>query len=231
MYNVLLTHDVANFNVPIHGFLEILLKDPKLDERQRRYVRSALVQSDNISELITDIRELSRLRARGDEAPLEPVDIMPVIKEAKEDIFTNAVYEDIETRFTSTVESATTLADAFLKDLFYNLLSNACKYGRGAPVELEISEHQQDGKEWWKVQIKDGGKGIPDERKAGLFKRYDKLDTEHGSDGHGLGLSVVGALCERYGGQVWAEDRAPGDPSKGTAFVVLLPRTTDRPEV
>ena len=40
LYNVLLTHDIANFNVPIHGFLEMLLKDPKLDDRQRRYVRS-----------------------------------------------------------------------------------------------------------------------------------------------------------------------------------------------
>ncbi len=231
MYNVLLTHDVANFNVPIHGFLEILLKDPKLDERQRRYVRSALVQSDNISELITDIRELSRLRAKGDEVPLEPVDMIPVILEAKEDIFSNAVYEDVETRFVSTVGSAVTMADGFLKDLFNNLLSNACKYGRGAPVEIEVGEHAQDGKEWWKIMIRDEGKGIPDERKAGLFKRYDKLDTAHGSDGHGLGLSVVGALCERYGGKVWAEDRVPGDPSKGSAFIVLLPKAiTERGE-
>jgi len=227
MYNVLLTHDVANFNVPIHGFLEILLKDPKLDERQRRYVRSALVQSDNISELITDIRELSRLRAKGNEAPLEPVDIIPVIREAKEDIFSNAVYEDIETRFVVTVDSAMTMADAFLKDLFYNLLSNACKYGRGAPVEIEIGQQEKDGREWWKIEIRDGGKGIPDERKAGLFKRYDKLDTVHGSDGHGLGLSVVGALCERYDGSVWAEDRVPGDPNKGSVFAVLLPKLNE----
>lgn len=227
MYNVLLTHDVANFNVPIHGFLEILLKDPKLDERQRRYVRSALVQSDNISELITDVRELSRLRAKGMESPLEPVDIIPVIREAKEDIFSNVVYEDIETRFMATVGSAMTKADAFLKELFYNLLSNACKYGRGAPVEIDIAEHERDERKWWKIQIIDGGKGIPEERKAGLFKRYDKLDTAHGSDGHGLGLSVVGALCERYGGFVWAEDRVPGDPSRGSVFVVLLPMLID----
>ncbi len=226
MYNVLLTHDVANFNVPIHGFLEILLKDPKLDERQRRYVRSALVQSDNISELIADIRELSRLRAKGSEVPLEPVDMVPLILEAKEDIFSNPVYEDVETRFISTMDSAVTMADGFLKDLFNNLLSNACKYGRGAPVEIEITEHVQDDREWWKIQIRDGGKGIPDERKAGLFKRYDKLDTAHGSDGHGLGLSVVGALCERYGGEVWAEDRVTGDPSRGSVFVVLLPKVT-----
>jgi signal transduction histidine kinase len=224
VYNVLLTHDVANFNVPIHGFLEMLLKDPKMDERQRRYVRSALVQSDNISELISDVRELSRLRSKLGEMPLEAVDMVPVIREAKEDIFSNAVYEDIETRFESTVETAEIKADAFLKDLFYNLMSNACKYGRGLPVEIKITEQCDDTGDWWKVQIVDGGRGIPDERKAGLFKRFDQLDTEQGSDGHGLGLSVVGALCERYGGRVWAEDRVPGDFSKGSVFTLLLPK-------
>ncbi len=227
VYNVLLTHDVANFNVPIHGFLELLLKDPKLDDRQRRYVRSALVQSDNISELISDVRELSRLRSKLGEMPLELVDMIPVIKEAKEDIFSNAVYEDIETRFESSMEAAEIKADAFLKDLFYNLMSNACKYGRGLPVEIKITE-QTDGIDWWKVQITDGGRGIPDERKASLFKRFDQLDTTQGSDGHGLGLSVVGALCDRYGGKVWVEDREPGDFSKGSIFTVLLPKPSPK---
>ena len=230
VYNVLLTHDVANFNVPIHGFLEMLLKDPKLDDRQRRYVRSALVQSDNISELISDVRELSRLRSKLGDMPLEVVDMVPVIREAKEDIFSNVVYEDIETRFESSVASAEVKADAFLKDLFYNLLSNACKYGRGMPVEIKIGELADEKGEWWAVQILDGGRGIPDERKAGLFKRFDQLDTIQGSDGHGLGLSVVGALCDRYGGRVWAEDRIPGDYSKGSVFTVLMPKTSTRPK-
>ena len=227
VYNVLLTHDVANFNVPIHGFLELLLKDPKLDERQRRYVRSALVQSDNISELISDVRELSRLRSKLGEMPLELVDMIPAIKEAKEDIFSNAVYEDIETRFESSVEVAEIKADAFLKDLFYNLMSNACKYGRGLPVEIKITE-LTDGIDWWKVQITDGGRGIPDERKGDLFKRFDQLDTTQGSDGHGLGLSVVGTLCDRYGGKVWVDDREAGDFSKGSIFTVLLPKLSPK---
>jgi signal transduction histidine kinase len=182
------------------------------------------------NKLITDIRELSRLRIKGKDIQLSPTDFIPVIKEAKEDIFSNVVYEDIETRFESTVEVANIMADGFLKDLFYNLLSNACKYGHGAPVEISISETVREDREWWKVQIKDGGKGIPDERKPSLFKRYDQLDTVQGSDGHGLGLSVVGALCERYGGKVWVEDRVTGDPSKGSVFVVLLPKHIDMPK-
>ncbi|HOQ26869.1 MAG TPA: ATP-binding protein [Methanomassiliicoccaceae archaeon] len=39
-----------------------------------------------------------------------------------------------------------------------------------------------------------------------------------------MGLSVVAELVRRYGGQVWAEDRVPGDHTQGARFTVLLPR-------
>ena len=65
------------------GFLEMLLKDPSFDDRQRRYVRSALVQSDNISELISDVRELSLLRSKLGDQPLREVDIILVIRGGK----------------------------------------------------------------------------------------------------------------------------------------------------
>lgn len=228
VYNVLLTHDIANFNVPIHGFLEMLIKDPKLDPRQRRYVRSALVQSDNISEVITDIREMTRLRSKVGDAPLDIVNLVPVLKEAREDLLSNAVNEDVETHFDTVTEVAKIRADASLKMVFHNLLAQACKYSMGRPVEIHVMEHNDASGEWWKVCIKDAGKGIPDEQKEAMFKRYDRLDTAHGSDGHGLSMSVVATLIERYHGQVWVEDRVPGDHSRGASYNVIFPKVMSR---
>ncbi len=226
MFNVLLTHDVANFNVPIHGFLEMLLRDPTLDARQHRYVHSALVQSGNISELISDVRQLFALRSQRNGWSLEPVDMIPVIREAMRDIFVNAAYEDVETTFESTVDRADVLANALLKGLFYNLLSNACKYGLGKPVNIKVDGLEQNGRMWWRVAIEDHGKGIPEDMKARLFKRFDRLDTSHAAEGHGLGLSVVKELVRHYGGMVWVEDRVPGDHGQGARVVVLMPQHT-----
>ncbi len=228
MYNVLLTHDVANFNVPIHGFLEMLIKDPKLDMRQRRYVRSALVQSDNISEVISDIRELSRLRSQMGEAPLETVNLVPILKEAREDLLSNAVNEDVEAHISSAPDMAMVMADASLKVLFHNLLAYAFKYGQGRPVEIDVMEHVDASGVWWRVRIMDAGKGIPDEQKKGMFKRFDRLDTVQGSDGYGLSMSVVGILTDRYHGKVWVEDRVPGDPCKGASYNVIFPKIDTR---
>ena len=152
--------------------------------------------------------------------------MIPVIHEAMRDIFINAVYEDVETTFEGTVDKADVLANALLKGLFYNLLSNACKYGLSKPVNIKVDGLEQNGRMWWRVAIEDHGKGIPDEMKTRLFKRFDQLDTSHAAEGHGLGLSVVRELVRHYGGRVWVEDRVPGDHGQGTRVVVLMPQLT-----
>jgi signal transduction histidine kinase len=223
VFNILLTHDVANYNVPIHGFLEMLLTDPKLDERQRRYVKSALAQSENISSLISDVRKLWKLRAT-EQTPLLEVDLSSILAEAIHDIQKNALYGDIQILYRTPPGDFKVNADSFLKDVFYNLLSNACKYGDQKPIEVTVTDHQEDEREFYRIAVADHGRGIPEERKKFLFRRFDQLDSESAAEGHGLGLSVVNALAERYGGRVWVDDRERGDFSKGSVFSLIIPK-------
>ncbi len=223
VYNILLTHDVANYNVPIHGFLEMLLTDPKLDERQRRYVKSALAQSENISSLISDVRKLWKLKAT-EQSPLLDIDLSPILAEAIHDIQMNALYGDIQIIFHCPPGRLMVKADGFLKDVFYNLLSNSCKYGDQKPVEVTVSEHKESGQAFYRVSVADYGHGIPEERKNFLFRRFDQLDSESAAEGHGLGLSVVNALADRYGGRVWVDNRVSGDFTKGSIFSLIIPR-------
>jgi signal transduction histidine kinase len=57
-----------------------------------------------------------------------------------------------------------------------------------------------------------------------VFQRFENLDTGMAAESHGLGLSVVKALVDRYQGKVWVEDRVKGDHAKGSIFVILLPK-------
>jgi len=222
LFNSLLTHDVANYNVPIHGFLEMLVTDPKLDERQRSYVRKALIQSDSISSLIANVRKLAELSAAENVNP-RLVDIVPLISRSIGEIYLNTLNADLSVFFNPRIDSAFVMADDLLEGLFFNLLSNASKFG-GGQVSIEISPHEENGRHYWKVDFIDRGKGIPDERKKRIFDRVWELDSDRRSEGHGLGLSVVKALCERYGGRVWIEDRIKGDHTQGSVFSVILPR-------
>lgn len=224
MYNILLTHDVANYNVPIHGFLEMLIKDPKLDERQRRYVRSALAQSQNISKLITDVRKLWNILESDAQVELVPVDLIPLLHDIVREIRSSYLFSDIPIELQYPEGNALVMADALVRDLFHNVISNSAKFGDMRKVEVVVRPELMDGLEYWRVEVRDQGKGIPDERKPFLFQRFENLDTGMAAEGHGLGLSVVKALVERYQGKVWVEDRIKGDHTKGSVFVVILPK-------
>ena len=224
MYNILLTHDVANYNVPIHGYLEMLAKDPKLDERQRRFIKSALAQSENISSLISDVRKLSMLRSLEAVQEFSPVSLVKVAKECIESLRMNTLYEEIEIKFAPPEGDAIVEGDELVKDVVYNLLSNACKYGGAGPIEVEVHEHDEDGNSFWRMDVKDRGEGVSEERKAFMFRRFDNFDVESASEGHGIGLSVVRALSERFGGRVWVEDREKMDQIQGSIFSVTFPR-------
>jgi signal transduction histidine kinase len=55
-----------------------------------------------------------------------------------------------------------------------------------------------------------------------VFERFATGMT--GVKGFGIGLSIVSALVEKYGGRIWAEDRIKGDFSKGSVFKIALPK-------
>jgi signal transduction histidine kinase len=77
---------------------------------------------------------------------------------------------------------------------------------------------------FWRLDVKDRGEGVSPERKAFLFKRFDQFDVESAAEGHGIGLSVVAALSERFGGRVWVEDRESVDQIRGSMFSVIFPQ-------
>ncbi len=224
IYNILLTHDVANYNVPIHGFLEMLIKDPKLDERQRRYVKSALAQSQNISNLITDVRKLWNILESDASVELVPVDLVPLLHDIVREIKTSYLFSDIPLELQYPEGTALVMADPLVRDVFFNIINNSAKFGDMKKVDVMMRPDRIGEVDYWRVEVRDQGKGIPEERKPQLFKRFENLDSGMAAESHGLGLSVVKALVDRYQGKVWVEDRIKGDHTKGSIFVIMLPK-------
>ena len=78
------------------------------------------------------------------------------------------------------------------------------------------------------MKLTDRGIGIPDEFKDKVFTReYKKLVRPdrpilQRSRGAGMGLSLVKALVERYGGKIWVENRVYDDSTRGSSFIFIL---------
>lgn len=222
-YNDLLAHDVANFNVPIHGYLEMLISNPCLDEKHKGYVWKALKQADNITSLVSNVRRLSEIRLREGSKEMKPVDIIPILSQLIAD-HSNTICDGIVIRFEPSIDSAIVNADEEVRDIFMNLLKNACQFGGGSIVEISVSRYNEDAVAYWKVDFSDHGKGISDEWKERIFQRFWETDSDRRAETKGLGLCVVQALCQYYKGMVWVSDRVEGKPSSGSVFSVSLPR-------
>ncbi|HRW39342.1 MAG TPA: HAMP domain-containing sensor histidine kinase [Aquihabitans sp.] len=104
-----------------------------------------------------------------------------------------------------------------------NLLDNARKYGGGAtrvevrkvPVGIQIA-------------VEDAGPGVPEEERDLIFDRFSRgagSNRRAGSEGVGLGLSLVAEHVALHKGRVWVEDRPDGEP--GARFVIELPVAWD----
>jgi signal transduction histidine kinase len=111
---------------------------------------------------------------------------------------------------------------ALMKEVFCNIINNAIKHSEGdVTIDVRADDVERSGRKFYDVSIADNGPGIPDELKARLFNRFQRGDTK--AHGRGLGLFIARSLVESIEGDIRAEDRVPGDYSKGARFVISLP--------
>lgn len=83
-----------------------------------------------------------------------------------------------------------------------------------------ISKTIEDESKFIKIEFLDNGIGIDDERKQGIFQEV--YDEKKGTNGMGLGLSLIKKIIELYHGKIWVEDRISEDYAKGSRFIVQI---------
>jgi two-component system, OmpR family, sensor kinase len=105
-----------------------------------------------------------------------------------------------------------------------NLVENALNY---SPIASTVTiEWGADHESAW-LAVLDQGPGIGADERERVFERFFRGEASRDSEGTGLGLSVVEALAERWGGSVRLEDR----PEGGTRCEVRLPLIVEHAEV
>ena len=104
-----------------------------------------------------------------------------------------------------------------------NLLSNAMKYGAGAPIAVGVAAAGQSaaGPPQVAFWVRDGGPGIAAEDHERIFGRFQQaLGLEATGGGFGVGLWVAREVARCMGGEISVASR----PGAGAEFSVVLPQ-------
>jgi signal transduction histidine kinase len=171
--------------------------------------------------LINQVLDLSKIEAGKLELNPQTVQLAPLIEEV---IGTaRQLADQNKNRLTAEAPDdlgSLTVDPMRLRQVLFNLLSNACKFTKEGEVRLK-AKRVADGHEWIELAVVDSGIGMTLEQQAKIFEEFTQADssTAQRFGGTGLGLAITRKLARMMGGDV----TVTSEPGKGSVFTVRLP--------
>jgi signal transduction histidine kinase/FixJ family two-component response regulator len=102
-----------------------------------------------------------------------------------------------------------------IEQVIANLLSNACKYGAGKPIEIQVGEEHGRAR----LSVQDHGIGIPAADRDRIFERFERAASRRHYGGLGLGLYISRQVVQAHAGAI----RVQSQTGEGSTFIVDLP--------
>lgn len=220
LYLDLLGHDIDNRNQAVISFLELLLLDKDLKNKQKKFINKAIEQAYGVSDLVNNVQILSNLKLN--KFKVVKADLSSLLKDTVEKITLENPGRTIKINWTLPKEDSNIITNELLAEAFNHILSNAIKFDRNNTVEIDIICEETENGNFWKVQFMDRGPGVSDHFKEKIFQRLETRDDS--IQGAGLGLAIVNEVMKKCGGLVFIEDRIPNNYRKGSNFVLLIPK-------
>lgn len=224
LFKDVFTHDINNIFHNIKSSAELISilkeKSESLDNLDE-FFHIIDSQIDRGVKLINNVRKLSKLEES--EISLKKVEIYKVLDDAIQFAHKSAQNKKLDIEINKVNNELFAEANEFLLDVLENILHNAIKYNHNEFVKIyvEITKVVNNSKNFIKIEFKDNGMGIIDEKKEIIFQKGHSKDNN--VRGMGIGLSLVKKIIESYDGKIWVENRVRNDYAKGSNFVIEIP--------
>ena len=208
-----ISHEIRTPLNAIVGFSTILIATEG-EEEKREYIEIIEKNNELLLQLISDIIDLSKIEAGSLDFTYSTVDINELMREVESVVLPKIS----QNKVTFLVEPSMPVCQIHtdksrVAQLMLNLLTNAVKFT--AEGSIRLGYKRQGDKLYFYVT--DTGCGIPEEKRAAIFKRFVKLDDF--SQGTGLGLPICQVIAQQMGGEIGVES----EEGKGSTFWFTLP--------
>lgn len=205
------SHDLRTPLTMIRGYSEVMRDLP--GENTPENMQVIIDETDRLSELVSDLLDLSRLRSGTQPPQLEVFDLTETVRSVLLR-YEKLTHHDGYTITFAADEDACIYADrTMVLQVVYNLINNAINYA-GEDRRVEVTQTIADGRV--RIGVRDYGEGIEPDQLALIWDRYYKVDRVHrrARVGTGLGLSIAKGVLELHG----ADYGVNSVPSEGSEF-------------
>jgi light-regulated signal transduction histidine kinase (bacteriophytochrome) len=170
-----------------------------------------------MSRLIEDLLKFSRVIKRAD--LFAEVDLGKIVLQVLEDLDERVKAAGVRVA----VESLPVIyGDRMqMRQLFFNLISNALKFSDPVKKSLLISITCRDlGSGQWEIAVKDNGIGFEEQYAEAIFRPFERLHHREHYEGNGMGLAICQKIAAHHNGKIFAH----ASPGEGASFYIDLPK-------
>ena len=215
-FNYMISHNVRSPLSNIIGLISLLEMDSKIKEHVGYDLFSEIKHSaKRLDDTLHDLNSILDLR-KHEKSPLKPVSV----REMLEIVLLGFNYKkaNFSIKINQKGEDLVLTNRVYLKNIYYNLLSNSIKY-RSNKRKLKINISLIDGKNFFILKVEDNGIGFNQKKyKDLIFKSFKQINDS--AEGKGLGLSLIDTQVKMLGGNI----KVLSAVDKGTSFTIQLPK-------
>ena len=215
-------HELRTPLTSLRGYLSVLIKETKntLGADDTMFLSRANISAQQLSALIENLLNVSRIENHKLTINIEPVDIRQVIQQAIDQIMERAIEKKItlELKKDDTPLPKVLIDKLRIGEVINNILSNAIAYTNdGGRVTVWTERKDEDVV----THVQDTGEGISKESLPHLFTKFFRISgkLEQTTKGTGLGLYISKEIIQMHHGEIWVESEL----GKGSTFSFSLP--------
>ncbi|HJQ26645.1 MAG TPA: ATP-binding protein [Blastocatellia bacterium] len=181
--------------------------------------------------LINDILDLSKIEAGKTELYIESFAVRGLIDDVADTVQPLIEKNQNRLEIQLDADASSMRADMVkVRQMLFNLLSNASKFTQNGCVRLEVTRLTNaapDGRDRLRFRVSDTGIGMTEAQMAKLFQPFTQADasTTRQFGGTGLGLTITRKFCQMMGGEITLESQ----PGCGSTFTIELPAEVSAP--
>ena len=199
-----IAHDLRTPLQRLRQRLERMIEERAEDED----LQAALGETENLIETFKALLRIAQIESGIQHEHLVPLDLGNIVRDVAE-IYQAVAEDEGQALIASVPQNAVQIHGdpALLGQLLANLIENAIRHcPPGATFHVTLNH----GPKGAVLSVADDGPGIPKDEAEKVFRRFYRIEKSRSSEGHGLGLPLVKAVCRLHDARISLSDNAPG---------------------